>query len=1046
MDVSRRRSVVLSNYLAVILAISNLLLFLLVPQNFNLGGFVEMLIGMVIFLFPLVLNRLGFVTLNHLYLCWMPPVLITLFMISGMRESDFVQVTTYDGLRFYLLASGCIPYILHTVDRPGYFAAGVVPSLVLLVFCDPILTYLGVGIEQKGVVPDGYSFTPVRAFIAYLVINGSCFSLRTLVDRGDKKTERLLQEIEVKNALLQRQSQEKILESETRYRTLFDQASDAILMLDFSGRLIECNARLGEMLGYSKEELLKMRVHDLADKEQLKTRPFVFDKLEIGKVIYVERNLVRKDKGMVSVESSIQQLNKTEILAIVRDVSERKKMEAELREAETKFRIIVEKSLVGVYVMVEGKLVYVNPRFAEILGYEHHEFDEPLPAEMVVHFEDRALLRENIRLRLAGEADSIRYQLRGLRKDGGIVWLEAFGSVITYHGSRAIIGTLVDITERKLFEEQQALLASVISSSEDAIITQTLDGIVTSWNAGAEKLFGYSAQEMLHNNVVRIVPPDKLNEESIIMQAIRRGEYVAHIETNRLRRNGSLVFTSLTVSPIRNEQGVITGVSKIARDITQRKTAELERERITYALNERVKELTTLYRIGQLLQTVQKPLHEMLQEIAYILPSGWQYPDVSAARVVLEGMEFSTSNFIPGKVSQQASFITQQGMKGFIEVSYLEDKTAEEEGPFLKEERNLINMIAEMLQVSLSRRYETDALRRSEANQSSIINATNFFIWSVNREYELISFNKAIEQFMFDQYGISIKVGSRIGDQIASLEEIKDVWATWYSRALAGETYKIVGELSGIIFEYSLNPIIEGKQVIGVAVFAEDITERLLSEQAIQEANKQIGELRLMALRSVMNPHFIFNSLNSIQYYILENDQINAVNFLSTFSKLVRAILNNAVRPLVRLDEELDMLTLYVRLEAMRFDNKFSFVLDVNPEVDTKNTEIPSMLIQPFVENAILHGLYNKVDTGVLRIRVAEEEDMLIVEVEDDGVGRAAAARLKAANAIGHKSMGTTLTEERLRLINKEKASVETIDLERDGQPLGTKVRIRVRI
>ena len=201
-----------------------------------------------------------------------------------------------------------------------------------------------------------------------------------------------------------------------------------------------------------------------------------------------------------------------------------------------------------------------------------------------------------------------------------------------------------------------------------------------------------------------------------------------------------------------------------------------------------------------------------------------------------------------------------------------------------------------------------------------------------------------------------------------------------------------------------------------------------------------------MALRAAMNPHFIFNTLNSIQFYIMENDQVNAVSYLSTFSKLIRGILNNSVHHKVKLSDELEMLQHYISLEQMRFENKFDFVLCIPDELDVESIEIPSRLIQPYVENAILHGLYNKKERGALKISVYEKDDSVLFEIEDDGVGREMAMRIRQQNFPKHKSMGTALTEERLKLINaQDVVSFEIVDLMNDSQPAGTKVKIRVK-
>jgi sensor histidine kinase YesM len=223
----------------------------------------------------------------------------------------------------------------------------------------------------------------------------------------------------------------------------------------------------------------------------------------------------------------------------------------------------------------------------------------------------------------------------------------------------------------------------------------------------------------------------------------------------------------------------------------------------------------------------------------------------------------------------------------------------------------------------------------------------------------------------------------------------------------------------------------------------------IIQQQAredLREANRQLSDSKLMALRAAMNPHFIFNSLNSIQFFIMKKDQLNAINYLSTFSKLIRSILNNAVNSKIRLRDELDQLKYYVQLELLRFDNKFQFKINIDPNLDADDIEIPSMLIQPYVENAILHGLYNKKeDEGILTLTIKEVNERVLFEIEDNGVGREAAAAFKL-NLPVHKSLGTMLTEERLKLINAQSGvSSEIEDLKENGQAMGTRVKIWVK-
>lgn len=341
-----------------------------------------------------------------------------------------------------------------------------------------------------------------------------------------------------------------------------------------------------------------------------------------------------------------------------------------------------------------------------------------------------------------------------------------------------------------------------------------------------------------------------------------------------------------------------------------------------------------------------------------------------------------------------------------------------------------------------------EQLMLSEANLNATINNTTMLVWSVNKDHTMIAFNEPVKNYFLANYSIELKQGEKmIKDDEADgrLIQLRKKWSKRYERALRGEVFKESQHVGDSYMEYSLSPIVGRNGITGVSVFAEDVTERMQKERDLVDANKTIGELKLMALRSAMNPHFVFNALNSIQLFIAKNDRLNAINYLSTFSKLIRGILTNSVTNKVKLSEEIELLKHYVNLEQLRFENKFEFILNISPEIEVETIEIPSLLVQPYVENAILHGLYNKPTKGTLKISVREDRDSLLFEIEDDGVGRAASEKLRQQNFPLHKSMGTVLTEERLKVINlEEKASYEVIDLFDGKKSTGTLVRIWV--
>jgi tetratricopeptide (TPR) repeat protein len=224
---------------------------------------------------------------------------------------------------------------------------------------------------------------------------------------------------------------------------------------------------------------------------------------------------------------------------------------------------------------------------------------------------------------------------------------------------------------------------------------------------------------------------------------------------------------------------------------------------------------------------------------------------------------------------------------------------------------------------------------------------------------------------------------------------------------------------------------------------------KLQLEKKEAEFQKSLTDVSLSALRSQMNPHFIFNCLNSIKLYTAQNDTVAASNYLTKFSKLIRMALENSRSETVNLQNEIESLELYIQMEAMRFKDKLKYSIDVDKNVDADFIEIPPMLLQPYVENAIWHGLMHKEDGGNITIKIANtvSNDALIITIEDDGVGREKAAQLRSKTATSHKSFGTKVTSERLELINKlykTEASVTTTDVIKNNAVAGTLVTIKI--
>jgi sensor histidine kinase YesM len=211
---------------------------------------------------------------------------------------------------------------------------------------------------------------------------------------------------------------------------------------------------------------------------------------------------------------------------------------------------------------------------------------------------------------------------------------------------------------------------------------------------------------------------------------------------------------------------------------------------------------------------------------------------------------------------------------------------------------------------------------------------------------------------------------------------------------------------------------------------------------------KQITLLHLQSLRSQMNPHFIFNALNSIKVFLIESDKENAVLYLNKFAKLIRMVLESSREFKISLGEELDIAKLYISLESIRFEDGIDFTIDVERGINLRDTKVPPLVFQPFLENAVWHGLMPKKGPKSILIRVFSEEKGVVVSIRDNGIGRAASGKMKANQTIQKQSIGISLSSDRLNFFNQsEKFNYYFEILDHDGNSVerGTEVVFHLR-
>lgn len=1178
---SNKRWIVLCNYISLILVLRETILFILLPNDIKFDVLPTIIIETSILCFPLLLNHFGRYTLNKIWLSWASIVLITVDIIRGIYLSDQVPASQYLGLRIYLIAYSCIPFLVFSLKKPLLLALGIAPSALLLIFFDPILEFIGVGYNQIGLEDIGYHKTHSRTLFAYSLISVVCIILRYLVEKNDEFNQKLVNELKEKSALIRKQAksdlreineelqmkldllskrefmlnesqsiakigsweldsksrftfwshemynifglekdtpiyninfselvgkedskrfyaatkeliaahgsydltvnittplgykkwlklrgtaikdndkivgvrgichditvykesetllkeressyrnlfeqsfypivltdkkgeiltanesfsdlistdkeeiifkningiikvsdglrldsqllnedtsdikgcielldrkltvevnikrheenrlmfvvrdvtkiveaQQQIKENEIKFRTFFESSAIGTAIISLDGEYLKVNEQLCQITGYTKNELLKYKFQDITYSKDLDDDLQLFNEAKIGlrNTYQKEKRYIHKSGAIIWVNVSVSIVRNSEdkpqyVVTQIEDITDRKHAENELIEAETKFRTLVEKSGVGVYILKDNKHDYVNPAFARLLGYTREEIMNADSTTSFVHPDDVDLVKKNIEKRLNKEIESMQYEIRGIKKNGEILWTEVFGSIIPYQGGQAIIGTMIDITGKKNYEKEHALLSSVVRSIDEAIISISIDGSINSWNQGASKIFGIDARDALNKPLYKLFPPELLPDDTDL-DSIMSSEFLIEDLEKEWNKKGDIRNISLSFFPLKDKSDNVIGSTVVARDVTFKTRAE-----------KALKESEERYR-------------ELVE-------------NATEALVVID---VNTGKFI--NVSKSAE-----------ELYKIPEKKLLQMGP-----------------ADVSPEFQPDGSESDEA--------------AIERIQEAIKKGKASFDWMHcDADGNEIPAEVRL------------------TRIPSNDGIFVRGSVT-------------------------DISERLERDRLLAEANKKIGELKLMALRSVMSPHFIFNVLNSIQYFIGKNDRLNAINYLSTFSKLIRSILTHSVDNKIKLIDEIDMLKNYINLEMLRFENKFEFELIVDPDLEVDHIKIPSLLIQPYVENAILHGLYNRKEPGKLTLEISEKGDVIYFKIEDNGIGREAAKKLSEKNFPKHKSMGLKLTEERLKLINENKNVSFYIEDLKDGEKaLGTRVTIGV--
>lgn len=383
------------------------------------------------------------------------------------------------------------------------------------------------------------------------------------------------------------QSANEAFEHTERLRTTLASIGDAVITTDADGNISNMNSIAESLTGWERNDAMGLPLETIFKICNETTREPVANParraLEEGVIVGLANHtvLIRKDGTEVPIDDSAAPIRRndatiTGCVLVFRDVSQRREHEGRLLWSEQTFRTTFDYAPVGIAHMgVDGRWLRVNDKLCEILGFSRDEL-QSFTSHQITHQLDLETDDRFTSKLQSGLLPTASYEKRFISKFGEVVWVNMTVSPIRdeHKETEYFLAIIEDIREWRAAEETRIRMAAIIDSSNDAIIGKTFDGVVTSWNPAAERLFGYTESEMLGQSILRIVPPASRDEELSLVSKVKEGIRVDQHETIRVRKDGTPIDVILNISPINDTAGRRVGVSTIVRDITERKSAE----------------------------------------------------------------------------------------------------------------------------------------------------------------------------------------------------------------------------------------------------------------------------------------------------------------------------------------------------------------------------------------------------------------------------------------------------------------------------------------
>jgi PAS domain S-box-containing protein len=560
-----------------------------------------------------------------------------------------------------------------------------------------------------------------------------------------------------------------------------------------------------------------------------------------------------------------------------KEIAERQHTEEAQRANQQQYEALVQ-SLDGIVWEVDAQtfqFIFVSKQAERILGYPIERWlNEPDFWTNHIHPDDRDWAVKFCKDAITKKLDH-QFEYRMIAADGRAVWLR---DIVTVHiledQSVHLRGVMVNVSKRKRTEEalreSQRRFSDTLTNLEMIALMADMQGNITFCNDYLLRLTGWQREQAIGRNWFALFLPEeeKAKVKKLLNEMPDNGHVTPHFETEIKTRNGERRTVKWTNTTLRDSSGRAIGVALLGDDITERRRAEEENRKLLQVLGERVKELTAVHRLARLLQQEGTGDLEMLSDLCSLLPAAFQYPEVTAARIRLNSLEVATPDFTLMPAVLQSGFTTTGGQTGSIEVVYLESRPSEFEGPFLAEERTLINTVADMLRSAYDRRQTEIALRESEERFRQLTENIREVFWLrtpdlgemlyISTAYESI-WGQSLESLYQAPHSFIEAIHPE--DRLQVAKQIEQTWGQGFE-----VEYRIIKPDGSerLIWDRGFPIKDEMGRVYRIAGIAEDITERKHAEERLRAADRRAVEEYERLLDRLANLALMFGTARDL--------------------------------------------------------------------------------------------------------------------------------------------------------------------------------------